>query len=373
MEITPHLSLPERAREVETKLARLRTQMLMWQIDAVELTQLPNIAWLTAGASTYINLASERGPSSLLITADRAYVVTDCIEAGRLEQEEFLPALGFTLVVESWDQRGTQLTSLLAGKRSGQDSPGAGVDLSRELQLLRTHLQVEEVERLQYTGALASAAIAEVMYAIQPGMTEVAIARMLADSSQARGGYAVVNLVASDERIARYRHPLPSTKIVERYVMVILCLRYEGLIAAVTRLIHFGSLPDELLAKAQAMARVDARMILGTRAGKTMSDMFILADQAYRDEGYPTAVAEHHQGGSIAYLPREFYAQPGENVVIAEHQAFAWNPSTRGAKSEDTMILGPFGPVVITQTPDWPMWPVTIDGQTIQRPAILEL
>jgi Xaa-Pro aminopeptidase len=372
MEIISQTSLSTRAREVAAKLARLRARMSAWQVDAVELSQLPNIAWLTAGASTFINLASERGPSSLLITADRAYAVTDCIEVGRLEQEECLPALGFTLAVEAWEQRGTQLTVLLAGKRAGQDGLGTGVDLSRELQLLRTHLQEEEVERLQQAGALASAAIADVMYAIQPGMTETAIARLLADSSQARGGYAVVNLVASDERIARYRHPLPTNKPVERYVMVILCLRYQGLIAAVTRLIHFGALPEELLAKARAMARVDARMILGTRAGKTMSDMFALADQAYHDEGYPTAVAEHHQGGSIAYLPREFYAQPGETAVIAEHQAFAWNPSTRGAKSEDTMLLSPSGPVVITQTQDWPMWPLTIDGQTIQRPAILE-
>ncbi|MGH7866888.1 MAG: M24 family metallopeptidase, partial [Candidatus Dormibacteraceae bacterium] len=98
-----------------------------------------------------------------------------------------------------------------------------------------------------------------------------------------------------------------------------------------------------------------------------------LADRAYQEEGYPAAIEEHHQGGSIAYLPREILAQPNENTVITERQAFAWNPSLRGAKSEDTIILDPFGPLIITQTPGWPMAPVTIDGQTIQRPAVLEL
>ncbi len=363
----------DRASEVAIKLQRLRTQMAVRGVDAVVLSQLPNIAWLTAGASTHINLASDTGPSSLLITQDNASVITDRIEAGRLEQEEALAALGFTLAVESWDQRDTQLPKLVAGKRIAHDGPGAGINLSSELQTLRTHLQPEEVERLQHIGSLASAAVAEVMYAIQPGMTEYAIAGLLAQASVKRGGHAIVNLVASDDRIARYRHPLPTSKAVERYVMVVLCLRYQGLIAAVTRLVHFGSIPDEIAAKAQAVANVDARMILGTQAGKTMGDMYALADHAYREEGYPTATQEHHQGGNIAYLPREILARPNETAVIAERQAFAWNPSVRGAKSEDTIILGPSGPAIITQTPGWPMVSVTIAGQTIQRPAILEL
>ena len=154
--------------------------------------------------------------------------------------------------------------------------------------------------------------------------------------------------------------------------MVVLCLRWQGLIAAVTRLVHFGHIPVELAAKARVVASIDAQMILGTRPGKTLGDMYALAEQAYREAGYPAAIEEHHQGGSIAYLPREVLAQPNETAVIAAHQAFAWNPSVRGAKSEDTIIAGPAGPAVITQTPGWPMVSVTLDGQTIERPAILE-
>ena len=113
-------------------------------------------------------------------------------------------------------------------------------------------------------------------------------------------------------------------------------------------------------------------MILGTQVGKTMNEMYALADQAYHDEGYSTAVTEHHQGGSIAYLPREIFALPDETEVIAEQQAFAWNPSIRGTKSEDTIILGSSGPEIITHTRDWPMVPITIGNQTVLRPAILE-
>src|SRR5215469_7583975 len=157
------ISRIDRAGEVATKLQRLRAQMTVRGVDAVVLNQLPNIAWLAAGASTHINLASDTGPTSLLITLGSAQVITDRIEAGRLEEEESLPGLGFTLAVDPWDQRGTQLSGRSAGKRLAQDGPGPAIDLSSDLQMLRTHLLPEEVERLQQVGALTSAALAEVI------------------------------------------------------------------------------------------------------------------------------------------------------------------------------------------------------------------
>jgi hypothetical protein len=72
-------------------------------------------------------------------------------------------------------------------------------------------------------------------------------------------------------------------------------------------------------------------------------------------------------GGPIGYLSREFDVvpgTPGAAEVIASGTAFAWNPTVRGAKSEDTFVVGRAGAVPITNTADWP---VTASG----RPAIL--
>jgi hypothetical protein len=49
---------------------------------------------------------------------------------------------------------------------------------------------------------------------------------------------------------------------------------------------------------------------------------------------------------------------------VAVGTAFAWNPTVRGAKSEDTFVAGPDGPVPVTNAADWP---VLATG----RPAIL--
>jgi hypothetical protein len=102
-------------------------------------------------------------------------------------------------------------------------------------------------------------------------------------------GYAIVNLVAADERISRYRHPLPTAETVERYAMLVLCFRRAGLMAALTRLVHFGLLPDKLRAKMRAVAEVDAAMIAGTQPGRTLGQMFARARATYATVGYSEA------------------------------------------------------------------------------------
>ena len=45
---------------------------------------------------------------------------------------------------------------------------------------------------------------------IKPGMSEYQIAANLGFEAQSRGVQAIVNLIAVDERIFMYRHPLPT-------------------------------------------------------------------------------------------------------------------------------------------------------------------
>jgi len=362
----------QRRAEVADKLKRLRQRMAALDLDAVVLEQNANTAWITAGADMYVVLTTDTDPTQIVVTADRAYAVTDRVEAPRLAQEEALPDLGFTLVIEPWYQRGGMLAGLVKGQRVGGDTARAYRDISSDLQTLRSTLLPDEAERMRVVGRLTGETLGAVIAHIEPGMTEWAIAGLLDQASRDVGGQCVVNLVASDERIARYRHPLPTDKRVERYVMVVSCLRLHGLVGAATRLVHFGPLPAELEARARVVAEVDARLIQATQPGRTLGEQWALAAQAYRELGYPEAIEEHHQGGSIGYLTREIIANPGDTTPMRASQAFAWNPSVRGVKSEDTVLIGDGGAAtVITTTPGWPTWPLTVEGRAIERPAIL--
>ena len=362
----------ERAEETATKLADLRLLMDTRRIGLLLLETVPNCAWITTGARTFIDESTEKAAYTVAVTAERAYAVTDSIEAPRLSSEERLDALGFEIVTEPWYRRGEFVAALASGMRSGQDGPGTGADLSRDIQTLRMRLRAGEVGRLRQVCAAAGEAMTATMRALRPGMTEYQAAALLAGEGQARGGEPIVVLVGSDERIFQFRHPTPTSKTIERYIMLALCLRRGGLVAALTRSIYFGKLSDDVRARALVTARVDAQMIRATRQGKTLGDLFALARDFYAAEGFPEAIEEHHQGGVIGYRSREVIATPGDPTRITEGMAFAWNPSIRGAKSEDTIILTSDGPEILTEMADWPKWSLTGDGWKDERPAIWE-
>jgi Xaa-Pro aminopeptidase len=365
--------MDQRRGEIASKLGALRECMEARGLGVLHLTTEANTAWITAGATTYIDEARDAAAFSVAVTPDRAFVVTDTIEEPRLRDEEQLDQLGFDIVAEPWYGRSPFAASLGGDKRVGQDIPAGGIDMSAEVQQLRMVLGLAERIRMREVCAEAAVVMAEAIPAVHPGMTEFEAAALLAAASRKRGGTATVALVGSDERIYRYRHALPTHKPIERYAMLVLCYRRCGLVTALTRLVYFGALPDELRTLALAVARVDAEMIRSTQLGKTHADMFTLARQSYIREGHPEAIEEHHQGGSIGYLSREILATPAAATPILVGQAFAWNPSIRGAKSEDTILLGEDGPEVLTRVAGWPMWTVTADGQEIARPAILEV
>jgi len=184
---------------------------------------------------------------------------------------------------------------------------------------------------------------------------------------------AIVNLIATDARIFAFRHPLPTNKELERYAMLVLCGRKWGLVASLTRLIHFGPLPQEVRRKQEAVAQVDATFIAATRPGARLSDVFKRGMEAYAQVGYPDEWKLHHQGGVAGYEPREYIATPASRQVVRPPQAFAWNPSITGTKSEDTIIVTEKGYEIITGIQDWPQIPVQVEAQRMERPAILEL
>lgn len=360
-----------RQPEIAAKLTRLRAFMRARGFTATHLMTSASTAWLTAGAATYVNQASDGGPSSILVTPERVFVLTNRVEAPRLEEEEQLAAAGFELLVEPWYRRGEQLARLVDGQHVAQDGPGLGQDVAGDLSLLRARLLPEETERMCAVGASAAEALYEVIQRVRPGMTEHAIAGHLDAAARSRGGQLVVNLVATDDRIARFRHPLPTARTLEHFALLACCFRREGLIASVSRLVHFGPVPQDTREKERVVAEVDAALILGTRAGRTLADQFNTAHAAYTRAGYAEAIEEHHQGGLAGYLSREQLAGPANHTVIEPGMAFAWNPSVCGMKSEDTIVLGADGPEVVTAMPDWPALRVQAGNDVIERPAVL--
>jgi antitoxin VapB len=202
-------------------------------------------------------------------------------------------------------------------------------------------------------------------------MSELEIAGVLSAHIYATGAPPVVALIAADDRIQRYRHPAPTNQRVERSAMLVVCARKYGLIVSATRLVAFGGISDDLIRRTEACAAVDAHAWHASQPGRTLGATFGDICAAYARYGYADEWHLHHQGGVTAYENREVQARLESTHLINTGQAFAWNPSITGTKSEDTMILTANGADSITSTGNWPMIDVTIDGTHYQRPGIL--
>lgn len=358
--------------EISAKLSLLRNLTDQNGLDAILLQRVSSIAWATGGASTYVNIARSSAEASLLVTANDQYLITNNIEAKRLENEEGLASQGWEFRITPWFEKDTTVKKLTKDLKLGTDDcfPGA-VDLSGQMARLRANLDLVEGKRFRILGQLCAQALDTTARAVHPGQTEYEIAGQLAFEAASRGVQATVNLIAVDQRIYHYRHPLPTDKKLEHYVMIVLCGRRWGLVCSLTRLVHFGKLPDELRRKKEAVAYVDAVMLAATRPGHILGQIFKVAQNAYAEVGYADEWQLHHQGGPAGYEPREYIAVPGSKDKVILGQVYAWNPSITGCKSEDSILIGAQGYDVLTAIPDWPMVQVEVAGRVIERPGIL--
>lgn len=358
--------------EQSTKLARIRVLLDEAGVEAIWLRLASSFAWATCGHSSYINTASSTGAASLLVTRTGQYVITNNIEEPRLAGEEGLAAAGWEFPAAQWYEGRDLVAELANGAPIGADMATAGaVDLGAAVSRLRTSLLPEEGVRFRELGRLCAAGMDEAIRGVKPGMHEQEIAGLLAAAVQRRGVQPIVVLIATDERIFKYRHPLPADKRLDKYAMLVLCGRRQGLVASVTRLVHFGPLPDELKRKQEACAKVDAAFIYGSRPNVTLGDIFAQAQATYAATGFADEWKLHHQGGPAAYEPREYLGLPGSQEEVRQGMVLAWNPSITGTKMEDTILVGPAGNEILTAIPGWPTIPVAIGGGVIERPAIL--
>ena len=253
------------------KLQRINELLAKYGADALLLQQVSSFAWATCGASSYINTATTNGVGSLLITPTGRYLITNNIEAPRFEKEEQLAAQGWEFRVAVWHEDNPAVADLTRGLKLAADGPYPGaIDLSGEMARLRANLLPEEGERYRAVSQLCATAMNAAIRAVRPGMTEYEIAALLDRETFARGVQPIVNLIATDDRIYNFRHPLPTDKKLDKYAMLVLCGRKYGLVTSITRLVYFGRLPDDLRRKMVAVASIDAAFIAATRPGRSV-------------------------------------------------------------------------------------------------------
>lgn len=363
------------AEEIVEKKKRARSLLDSQELAAVYLKKSANFAWVTGGAYNIVGLAMELGVAGILLTRDKAYVVCSNIEAPRMRDEERLAEQGYEIVDFPWfEDREAALVRDLAGGAFGADHafPGAK-DISPALNPLRYSLTSWEVERYRRQ-ALDTARIAEeTALTIRRGDEERAVVGRLSQRLWAEGMDFIVAFCAADDRIGRFRHPVSTDRRIGERAMISVNSRRRGLIVSITRFMQFGKVSASARKLYEDNVYVDSCMMAVTIPGRPASEVFAQALKAYAEKGYPEEYRLHHQGGSIGYMGRDYKVTAATKEIIQPNQAFTWNPSITGMKSEDTMLATASGPEVLSLPSVFPVLEMEKDGFAFKRPGIMEL
>jgi len=363
-----------RREEVQIKLESVRAWLQRNGLEALLINSQANFAWLTGGGENYVYVGDAAGEAYLLVVPDRAYLLTNNIEARRLQEEE-VAGLPFEAVVWPWHRDGdarAKVASLCDVSKAVSDLGTLGLPkVSDGFNELRYTMSPPEIERYRSLGQDAAQALEGVCLSFELGDSELDIAAALSYQCRKRNILPLVNLVGGDDRTARYRHPLPTVNPVRKTMLIALTGRRHGLHISLTRMVSFGPVDPDLLERHRAVAAVDARYILESQPGVTRGEVVAMALDQYPLEGFRQEGELHHQGGLTGYAGREIFGTPDSVHRLQHGQALTWNPSITGAKSEDTVLLTGGGAEILTRTGSWPELEVDLPVGTLRRPAIL--
>lgn len=360
--------------ELEAKHNQIVEWLRSESLDGILIKRNENIAWLTGGAvEVRVLTPNETGVAALLITAEgKRYYLTTANEAPRLHDEEF-GALDFEPVIFPWYADDTDQQALeLARGQVASDTPIPGF-AHTHLHHLRASLQETEIARFRWLGVETAKAVTAVLHQLKPGQTEYEMEAAVASALLSRGILPSVYLMAADERILKYKHAVARGNKIDKYAMINLCARKWGLTVSITRFAHFGPLPSDLEGKFRAAAQINAALLDTSREGTTSAQLFQIAKDAYAREGFPGDEQFHHQGGPTGYWEREWLATPEGKQKVVNNQAFAWNPSIRGGKIEDTVLLHNGQIELLTPTPELPALESSANGNNYPATGVLVL
>ncbi len=365
-----------RREEIEIKVNRVIELLKSEDLDALYLARQSDFAWITAGANGVVTICVEDSVTSVLVTRDgQRYAITNVIEERRMKEEELLEELGFTLLSQEWYENKTEkfITDIVGSMdRVGSDVPfGKAKMIFDKIKPLHYSLTHNEICRYQYLGDHMSKALEGYLATVKPGMTEYEIAGGVANVLWPEKIDQVLFLVATDERIPKHRHAVPTSKKLEKSLMVSCNGRYKGLITTTTRMVHFGTPPAGLLDQFDLNAEIECRMIEATKPGVDELVPHRLGKQLLEEHGFGEMYFRHAQGGPQSYYNRYYSTSEAVHGIVQPNQCFCYQPVIDGTKTEDAFIATESGPLMVTKPFSFPKITKTVNGTTFERPGML--
>jgi Xaa-Pro aminopeptidase len=345
------------------RLAKLGERLASEHIDAVVLTSLPNIRYLTGFSGSSAIAVATRSDISLI--TDFRYETQVADEVGDFATVRIEPV---SLWNGLWDVLGKTGSIEVAGFESQhlyhrdfqrllnegarwQWRPQSGM-----VEGLRESKDEDEVALIAEAARIATDALARTLPQINPGQTELQIAGILEKALRDEGSEEAPfpPIVASGPRSA-LPHARASTRVVETgdFLLLDFGARHEGYCSDVTRTFTIGA-PTIEQREVYALVR-DANHIAShsIRAGMTGAAADALARSYIERCGHGEAFGHslgHGLGLEVHEAPR--LAKTSEQPLAADSvvtiEPGIYRPGWGGVRIEDDVHLSPKGPQILT-------------------------
>jgi Xaa-Pro aminopeptidase len=335
-------------------LERIRFWLKGQGYDGIILSRRDNYTWITKGNTNHVVQNSEVGVAALFIRENTIDIIADSSDSVRIAKEQN-SVEGNQVLVPWYESMEEFLADYLKNLNVVSDTGVAGTtNVQAELVTLRMQLTEEDVKNYQTIGIECASIVEQVCKEAMPGQTENDVANRLRILCIEHGISPDCVLVGADDRILKYRHPMPTDKRIEQSLMCVLGGEKSGLNISLTRMVYFTSVPQGVQEKYEKLRYIFASMQLVMKEGMSYSHYFEKVVKLYEEAGYKEEWKLHHQGGPTGYDCREFVVKPSNKDFIHAGQAYAWNPSITGVKCEETTFLGKNGLLTFTRTKEWP-------------------
>ncbi len=330
--------------------------------DILILGRRDNFAWVSEGNDNAVVTNIDTGVAYLVLYKNKLtndVIISDSSDAARIQDEQ--NSLGLTVFEIPWY---TNLHTHI--KNFCEDQSKKGMNCATDFVIpnttcvldllidLRMQLNQNEILSYKQLGQDCASIIERIAMSSKVGESEISIANRIKAECFSKNISPDCVLVGSDERIVKYRHPMPTNKQISQSLMLVLGGQRNGLNVSLTRMMYFKSIPIEIQERMHATQYIFAMSQLLMKDNRPYSDYFEELKKAYAEVNYADEWKMHHQGGPTGYGCREFIINSGTEKMIKNNQAYAWNPTVCGTKCEETSLLIDNKADIITKTTNWP-------------------
>ena len=345
------------------RVAALRDGLTAAHVDALVLTSLPNVRYLTGFSGT---------SALLLVTQRDVHFITDfrydtqvrdevgALATIRIEQQSLWTGLwNLGASLDGVEIVGFESAHLLHRDFQRLLTDGTRWQWRPQLNLveaLRESKDADEVALIRHAGEIATRALGKTLKEIRPGMSELNVAGILEHALRDEGSeeFPFPAIVASGPRAA-LPHARASSRMIERGDLLLLDFgaQYKGYCSDVTRTVVVGRASSEQREIYDIVKNANAVAASSVRAGMKGQDADGLARRYIEDRGYGEAFGHslgHGLGLEVHEAPRlaKTVETPLGTGAVVTIEPGIYRPGWGGVRIEDDVHLAASGPEILT-------------------------